>query len=261
MMVKIGVMVIDDDAIARRTLARLISQHDSLALLGEAECADSALPLIEQRCPEVLFLDVQMPRSSGFDLLRRLPQAPKVVFVSCSPSHTLQAFDVDAVDYLLKPVIPERFAATVGRLERLLFSSPQPPEKHHKTDRICLRADGNVHILPLPRLIVLEAEGNFTRVHSVDTTPLLISRSIGDFEERLPAPPFVRLDRSYLVNLDRLNHLERVSRDLSHLWLHGLSAPVPLGRTATERLRKLLESPLREIPPLEPEGLGREAAL
>lgn len=237
---KIGVVVIDDDLTGRKLLKTLIGQHDSLALLGLADSAASGADLIREERPDAIFLDIQMPGESGFDLLRGLTDPPKVVFVTCSPSHSLKAFEVEAVDYLLKPVMPPRFAATVQRLKRLFLPEPGPAQPHEASDRICLRANGQTHIVPLARLVALQAEGNFTRVHCADGSAVLSGRSIGDYAESLPSPPFARLDRSLIVNIDRMTRADRLSRNLSQLWIRGLSQPLELGRTATENLKGVL---------------------
>jgi len=241
MQARIKVMVVDDVKVERQVLRVLVESHPVLHWVGEADNAEAAAEMIEARQPDVLFLDVQMPERDGFELLRKLEAPPKVVFVSAWASYAVQAFTVEAVDFLRKPVAPQRFAATVERLRRVFAEESEQTVRHETNDRLCLRTTESTVILPLPRISALVADGDFTRVLLADDPPLLACRRLGDFDNLLPAPPFVRLDRSLVINRDRVLKLERLARDSAKLRLKGLDEPLVLGRTAMERLRELIK--------------------
>lgn len=235
---RIRVVVVDDMKVERLMLKNHIQAHEALQLAGEAENAAEGAEKIRTEKPDVVFLDVHMPEGDGFELLQSLEAPPRVVFVSASPGYAVQAFGVDAVDYLLKPVSPERFAATVARLKRAVFHEHSAQVRFNPQDRICLRTTERTHILPVQSIVALEADGDFTRaIVAEEPQPILVCRRLGDLDALLPKGSFLRVDRSLIVNLKWITRLERVSRNESQLWMKGLRRPLELGRTATERLR------------------------
>ena len=169
-----------------------------------------------------------MPHGDGFDLLARLPAPLPVVFVTAHSEFAVQAFEVDAVDYLLKPVRPHRLATAVARLRHALGQSPVDPV-YSDSDRICLRTPGRTVVAPADDLILLEADGDFTRITTEGGHPLLVCRTLGSFAETLPSPPLLRLDRSLMVNVERVETIEVSPTRGARVTLRGLSAPVELG--------------------------------
>lgn len=238
---KLTAVVIDDEAIHRRMTKALIARHTSLLWLAEADNAVRGAEIIERENPDIVFLDIYLSSGTGFHLLSNLQVQPKIVFVTSSRDHALEAIDIDAVDYLIKPVAEERFAATVRRLERLFFKGPNVAERHDQGDRICLRTESQTYIVPLPRIAALVADGNFTKVFVADRSPILVCKSLGTYDEALPTPPFVRLDRSLIINRERVLRTDRISRNLTRLWMKGMYTAIEIGRTATMRLNEILE--------------------
>jgi two-component system LytT family response regulator len=240
---RIRVMVVDDVAVQRMVMRRLIGQHSFLEWIGEADGAEKAVGMIDELKPDVLLLDVQMPGLTGLELFARLKDPPKVVFASAWPTYAVDAFTLDAVDYLLKPVSPERFASTAKRLERLFTEDENPAIRHEPMDRICVRSTERTIFLPLPTVASLKADGDFTWVRDIHQPAILACRRIGEFEEILPSPPFIRLDRSLIVNLERVSKVERLSRNDAQVWMRGLEEPMEIGRTALARLQEVMKVP------------------
>lgn len=236
------ILIVDDTSVHRILLRKLIETHPSMQVVAEADSVDAALEVIDREPLDVIFLDVQMPGKDGFALLRGLVNPPRVVFVSAWPGFAIEAFSVDAVDYLLKPVQGPRFDATVARLERLFRDEQLAPVPYEAADRICLRTTESTIIVPVQKIVALEASGDFTQVHIADQPSILACRRVGDFDESLPSPPFARLDRSMVVNLDRVARIEWLSRDLMEVQMRGLLSPLQLGRTAGQRLRSLAQA-------------------
>lgn len=235
----IRVLVVDDIAVQRLVMRRLIESHPSLEWIGEADHGAKGLEMIAAERPDAVILDVQMPGMDGFDMLSRVQNPPKIVFASAWPTYAVEAFALEAVDYLLKPVSPERFTSTVRRLERLFTGESSPEIRHDPMDRICLRTTERTIFLPLHGITSLEADGDFTWVKDAQQPPILACRRLGEFDELLPSPPFVRLDRSLIINIDRLSKFEKTSRNGAQLWLRGLAEPIEIGRTALARLQEL----------------------
>ncbi|MEO8205030.1 MAG: response regulator transcription factor [Chthoniobacterales bacterium] len=233
------VMIVDDEPLARQGLRQLLGVHPEVSVVAEAAKVSDAKLLIEREKPEALFLDIRMPGLSGFDLLKSLHEPPKVVFVTAYSQHAVEAFEVNAVDYLLKPVMPERLAAAIRRLRG-------GDDPYSEEDRICLRTPERTVIAKMEGIPLLQAEDDFTRVFVLNEQPLLIGQTLSSFERQLPAPPFLRLDRSHLVNVSAIQKWETLSRDEGRLHLNGLPTPLPLGRAAQARLRQQFNSGKRE---------------
>jgi two-component system LytT family response regulator len=163
--------------------------------------------------------------------------------VTAHAEHAIQAFDIEAVDYLLKPVTPARFAQAVQRLQAACAQGPAPnPEPTFSSqDHICLRTPQRTITVPVRDLLVLQAEGDFTRIYLKNSPPLMICAPIGQYEKLLPSPPFARLDRSLIINLQAPLHLRRKSRDEASLIIDKTNQEMPLGRTAQQRLRDALK--------------------
>ena len=231
------VAVIDDENLARQGLRHLLGAHPELELIGEADSHASALDLLRRESPDAIFLDIRMPGGTGFDLLQALDIMPKVVMVTAHAEHASQAFDIEAVDYLLKPVRPARFAQAVRRLQAS-FTSALEPLIHSLEDHICLRTPQRTVTAPIQDILLLQADGDFTRVFLKSSPPLMICHPLRYYEKILPSPPFVRLDRSLITNLHTTLRLDRKSRDLATLVIEGVSEEILLGRTAQKRLHE-----------------------
>ena len=169
-----------------------------------------------------------------------------MVFVTAHSEFAVQAFEVDAVDYLLKPVRPHRLATAVARLRHALGQSTDEPV-YSDSDRICFRTPGRTVVAPVEDLILLEADGDFTRITTEGGPPLLVCRTLGSFAETLPSPPLLRLDRSLMVNVERVETIEVSPTRGARITLRGLSAPVELGRTALRRLREAFPQAAAEL--------------
>jgi two-component system LytT family response regulator len=237
------VAVIDDERLARQGILQMLAAHPRLQIIGEADSKETALTLIQQEKPDGLFLDVHMPGGTGFDLIQSLEAPPKVVLVTAHAEHAIQAFDIQAVDYLLKPVKPTRFAQAVQRLQAACMPAlvPHPESAFSSEDHICLRTPQRTITVPVSDILVLQAEGDFTRIYLKNSPPLMICVQLGQYEKLLPSPPFARLDRSLILNLQTPLNLRRKSRDEASLVFDKANHEIPLGRTAQQRLRDALK--------------------
>jgi two-component system LytT family response regulator len=233
------VMLVDDEALARQGLRAELERLPDVEVCGEAGNIAQAAEAIPALAPDAVFLDIRMPHGDGFALLKQLPTPPLVVFVTAHSEYAAQAFDVQAVDYLLKPVRAQRLADAVSRLRRALGSSGPEPA-YHEGDRICLRTPERTLVTRARDIVLLQAEGDFTRVTVAQEHPLLICQTLGAFERTLPGPPLVRLDRSLMINLERVETIEISPTRGARVTLRGLEEPVELGRTAMRRLREAI---------------------
>ena len=240
------VMLIDDEALARQGLRAELQQLPEVEVCGEAESIEEAVEIIPLVRPQALFLDIRMPHGDGFDLLPRLPAPLPVVFVTAHSEFAAQAFEVQAVDYLLKPVRPPRLAEAVARLQSALGRGGEEPA-YGEEDRICLRTPERTLVTRAEDIVLLQAEGDFTRVTVEQEHPLLICQTLGVFERTLPLPPLVRIDRSLMINIERVETIEVSPTRGARVTLRGLELPVELGRTALRRLREAIPQVAGEL--------------
>jgi two-component system, LytTR family, response regulator len=233
----VRVLIVDDEHLARQAMRRLLADHPEVEIAGEAEGLREAMVAIERTEPELIFLDIELGAGGdGFDLLAALPRPPIVVFVTAYAEHAVEAFAVNAVDYLLKPVEPERLVESLARAERTLARAAPPAG----SGVIALRTPKQTVLVAPGDIAALRADGDFTHVFVADQPAIMIWRTLGHFESLLPAPPFLRLGRSLIINRDRLRKVETPSRAGARITLDGVPEPVTLGRTAAARLREAL---------------------
>ncbi len=232
------VMLVDDERLARQALRQMLATMEGVELVAEAESVSAARDAYERKRPHAVFLDIRMPREDGFAFLRALELPPKVVFVTAYSEHAVRAFEVDAVDYLLKPVRPKRLADAVARLRGACGAGDAGERSYGAHDRICLRTPGRTVVATLDKVAALEADGDFTRCFVAGEQPIMICQKLGAYERMLPAPPFVRVSRSLMVNVDAFVRSRRISRDEEQVWLDGLPEPFTLGRAPQLRLRE-----------------------
>jgi len=205
-------IVIDDERLARKELINLLKQYVHIDVIAESSNADDAKKKIETLHPDLIFLDIQMPEKDGFQLLAELTYMPMVIFVTAYDEYALKAFDVSALDYLLKPVAPERLEETLTRL-----NSAQEPEVESAdmTRRNRLRPDDQIFIkdgercwfVSLSEVSRFQSEGNYVRVYFQNQKPMIL-RSLNNLETTLDSRSFFRANRKYIINLQWIDKVE-----------------------------------------------------
>jgi len=207
-------LLIDDERLARKELAELLKIHPEIEIIGEAQNVEEALLLIETLNPELIFLDIQMPEKNGFDLLKELDSCPKVVFVTAYDEYALKAFEVNALDYLLKPVDPDRLRDTIKKLldevkseDSYILPDSKQKNKLDGSDTIFIKDGEKCWFIELSKVRLFESEGNYVKVHFEDQKPLIL-RSLNSLESRLDEYTFFRANRKYIVNLKWIRSIE-----------------------------------------------------
>ena len=216
-------LIIDDEPVARREMRRLLKQHPEIEVIGEAGDAVTALDLVARLKPELLFLDIQMPETNGFELLDSIPDpVPRVIFCTAYDVHALRAFEVNAIDYLLKPVEPARLAQSLHRLDAKSDRPIEMPSEGPllESDRVLLRSESRSWLAPVQSILLLTADGNYTHVH-FNNNKVLLSRSLQSLERRLPKALFFRVSRSQIVNLKAVVEVSESSNGGMQLTLAG----------------------------------------
>jgi two-component system LytT family response regulator len=202
-------VIVDDERLARNELRRMVEAAGSVELIGEARNAAEAAELIDRLRPELVFLDIQMPDADGFELLERLDAAPFVIFTTAFDHYALRAFEVSALDYLVKPVVPERLAAALAKAAAWQRAQPAPADADgalRRGQRIFVRDGERCWFVPVEDIVLLESEGNYVRLWFGAHRPL-VPRSLNAIEQRLDPAMFFRANRRQVINTETIESL------------------------------------------------------
>jgi len=224
-------LIVDDERLARVELRRLLAAHPEIEIVGEASDGQEAVEAIAALDPDLLLLDIQMPGISGFELLERLEHLPQVIFTTAYDEYAIKAFEVNALDYLLKPVTPERLASALERM--------RPTETRAPLEQVFVRDGERCWIVRLPEIFLLESEGNYTRVHFREESPL-IRRTLNALEERLDADAFFRANRAQIINLKWIDKVDIAVAGGLVVTLRG-GRTIEMSRRQSDKLREILK--------------------
>jgi two-component system LytT family response regulator len=237
-------LIIDDERLARKELTSLLAAHEQIIIVGEAGNADDAEALIAEKRPDLLFLDINMPGRSGFELLGSLDHAPHVIFVTAYDEHALKAFSVNALDYLLKPIDPDRLAAAVGKLQDQHDTQLPTREVLRESDQIFLKDGEKCWFVTLKDVRSFESVGNYVRVRFSDQKPLVL-RSLNKLEEKLDPLVFFRANRKHIINLRWVESIEPwfsggLMVKLKHTGKDSVQETIEVSRRQAARFKELL---------------------
>jgi two-component system LytT family response regulator len=259
-MARVRALVVDDERLARRRLLRLLKEEPGIDVVGECADGEAAVLAIEEKAPDLVFLDVQMPAFNGFEVLEAIgpERAPAVVFVTAYDQYALRAFDVHALDYLLKPFPRPRFQQAVARARtevmrgragetedsgrRLLSLLQELRGEGKRLERLAVNTGGRVFFLRMEEVDWIESEGNYLRLH-VGAELHLVRGTLKGLEARLDPERFVRIHRSTIVNLDRIREVQPWFQG-EHILILRDGTRLTTGGEYGKRLRGLLRNPL-----------------
>ncbi len=208
----ITAIIIDDERLARAELRKLLQQHPDIEVLDEAANVDEGLEKIEQLNPDLIFLDIQMPGKTGFDLLAEIDKAPKVIFTTAYDEYALKAFEVNALDYLLKPIEPKRLADAVVKVQEEISKEKAEAVPYNRgilgeTDQVFVKDGERCWFVKLSDIRMFESVGNYAKVFFGSNKPLIL-KSLNALEERLDERIFFRANRKHIINLRWVEKIE-----------------------------------------------------
>ena len=246
----ITALLVDDEPKALDRLADMLEGFETIDVIGRAGNVDEAERFLRGRAPDVVFLDITMPGRLGVDLLGSVPQGTKVVFVTARENYAVDAFRAGAIDYVLKPFDRERIQITVERLERLFAEDGEPgPAPHTRAGAAGVDDDQTVELalsrgrsrtVTFAEILWIEAVQNYTRVQVAGEEPVILRRTMAEWEAILPAREFPRISRSLFVQFPKIRSTQWQSRDQMLVFFAGVDEPLPIGRTPMARLKELL---------------------
>ena len=206
----IKALIIDDERLARRELSNLLAVHKEIEIIGECSNAKEAETKIAELKPDLIFLDIQMPGKNGFELLEELEQVPQVIFVTAYDEFALKAFEVNAMDYLLKPVEEDRLSEALKKISSGITS--QEPEEENKDSlnehsQVFIKDGDKCWFVELSKIRLFESEGNYIRVFFENQRPLIL-KSLNNLDKRLDEKVFFRANRKHIINLRWIEKVE-----------------------------------------------------
>jgi two-component system LytT family response regulator len=242
------VIIIDDEPLARSIVVEYLQTHPELQLMQECSDGFEGIKAIMQHQPDVIFLDIQMPKINGFEMLELVEQPPAVIFTTAFDEYAIKAFETHAVDYLLKPFSKERFdkavqkwldqkptTAPAAATETLLESASLSPSQNQ---RIVVKNGAKIKIIPVQEVLFLEAADDYVKIHTTDSY-YLKNKTMAHFEKALDVHQFARCHRSYMVNVQHIARIDPYEKD-GHIAILKSGAKVPVSKTGYVKLRQVL---------------------
>lgn len=233
-----NVVIIDDEPLAISIVEEYLKDF-SVNVLARCNNGFEALKAIKEHQPDLIFLDIQMPKINGFELLELLDEKPKVIFTTAFDEYAIKAFEHQASDYLLKPFTKERFAKAMANVSQQNFNkveaSANEYQKGQNLNRIVLKDGADIKIIPTKDVVYLEAYDDYVKIHTANNT-YLKKYTLSKFEEQLATAKFVRIHRSYIINLTYLKQVEQVNKD-SHRAIMATDDKLAISRSGYSLLK------------------------
>lgn len=240
---KIKIIIVDDESLARQITKNYLANRDDVEILDECSNGFDAIKKINELKPDLIFLDIQMPRINGFEMLELIENPPQVIFTTAFEEYALKAFETHAIDYLLKPFNKERFDKamqkalqqnTIAEKESFLQAMTLPMH----TNRIVVKDGNNIRIIPLSQIFYLEAADDYVKIVTKEHT-FLKKQTMAYFEENLQHGQFARVHRSFLVNTQMVTRIDPYEKD-GHLVLLTNGIKIPVSKSGYKKLKELL---------------------
>ena len=238
-------LIVDDEHLARTVLREYLAAHPDVEIVGECANGYEAVKAIAEHDPDLVFLDIQMPKLDGFEVVELAGSKPHYVFATAYDQFALRAFEVHAVDYLLKPFSRERLAKTLAQVR---LRAPQPSRieavvkdaqaRQQPLERILIRDGARVHVVAVGSIDYIEAQDDYVRINA-DGKGYLKHQRLSELEAQLDASVFVRIHRSHIVNVGAVERIEPVSKD-NHCAVLKSGVKLPISRSGYQKVRELL---------------------
>lgn len=233
-------VIVDDERLARTRLRAMLEAHPEIAIAGEADGVQSALELIQKTQPEVVFLDIQMPGETGFELVNKLRHPVKIIFVTAFDEYAIRAFEINALDYLLKPVSAERLACAIQRLETPPPASEPSNRPLDYDDLLFLPVGDSSRFLRVREIQSIRAADVYSEIVTAGGQKLLALKPLSEWEARLPGRYFLRIHRSTIINVEFVERVEKGFNYSFDVYLQNAKDPVTMSRRYATKLKDRL---------------------
>ena len=230
-------LIVDDERLARKELVSMLQEFNNIKIVGEADSVSTAVKAVEKFDPDIIFLDIQMPGGSGFDLLDKTDIKSKIIFVTAYDEFAIRAFEVNALDYLLKPVNPERLQAAIERLEKE-ESLEENLRKLKYDDVLFILLDSQYKFINIKNILCINAAGDYTELTLTDGKNGITVKSMKEWEYRLPEQNFCRIHRSTIVNIEYIERIEEWFNYSFRVFIKGVEKPLVMSRRYAAKLKE-----------------------
>ena len=233
-------LIVDDERLARTKLRSMLAEFPEIQIIAEADSVAHAVKIIEQENPEIIFLDIQMPKQNGFDLLEQIDTNAKIIFVTAYDEYAIRAFEVNALDYLLKPVNPKRLEQTIQRLS-IQLPKPANDEKLKYDDVLFVNFGRRAAFIKVSEIKCIRASNVYSEIYAEDNKKALLHQSLNEWENRLPEKQFLRIHRSTIINLEFIERIEKRLNFSFNVYLRGFDEPFAISRRYAAKLKNHLK--------------------
>lgn len=232
-------LVIDDSRLARNELKRLLKEFETIEVVGEAADANEAKELIEEKKPDLIFLDIQMPGKNGFELLEDLEEVPEVIFTTAYDEYAIKAFDYNALDYLQKPIQKDRLLGAINKVsEKKEKVAARSEDRMTENHQVFVKDGDKCWFVQLSEVRLFEVDGNYTKLYFEDNKPM-IPRTLNYLETRLDPQTFFRANRQQIINLKWVERIEPWFSGSIKIYMKG-GHDVDVSRRQTQRFKELM---------------------
>lgn len=249
MKTKIKIIIIDDESLARQVSRNYLSRHNNIEIVAECSNGFDAIKKINELKPDIILLDIQMPKLTGFEMIELIENPPVIIFTTAYDHFAIKAFEVSAVDYLLKPFSEERFDQAINKAIKLLDDKfkqddsirsiiAEHDKKIETLERIVIKDGGKINIIPVNEIRRIEAQDDYVMIYS-EQGKFLKQKTMKYFEDHLDETQFVRIHRSHIINLFYLQHLEQQENDSYKIILKN-GQDLPVSKSGLARLKATL---------------------
>ena len=231
-------IIIDDERLARNELKKLLLDFPNVEVIDEAANAAEGIKKIDALGPDLIFLDIQMPGKTGFDMLQELDKAPHVIFTTAYDEYALRAFEINAIDYLLKPVSAKRLKTAIEKLGESLDASRARIIKLNYNDRLMVEHKKSVNFIKISQITHVTASGEYSYVHTNDGREFITSKPLNEWEIRLPDENFCRIHRSTILNFDYIVKIDHNITGTAEVILQGSPESFKISRNYYKKLKQ-----------------------
>lgn len=236
----IKTLIVDDERLARVSLKKLLESYSEINIIGEADTCKNALDLIKSHKPDLIFLDIELADETGFNLLESIENNFKVIFVTAYDEYAIRAFEVNAADYLLKPVNPERLKIAINRISNTTKEEKEVKKKYEYSDSIYVKLNNSTsNFIKINSIITIESVGNYSRIITAERKSYIILKTLKQWEEELPDKSFKRIHRSTIINFEYINRIEKYSKNIHKVYLTQIEEPLEISRRFAGKLKNL----------------------
>lgn len=232
-------IIIEDEYWARVTLRDKVEKFPEIEVIGEAASVAEGVTILSEMHPDIIFLDIELTDGTGFDLLNKTEYGGKVIFVTAFDSYAIRAFEINALDYLMKPISESRLRDTIERINSTSFPKDDEFSLQLKSDdRLMVTHKNCIHFIKVSEIVLISTAQDYTSLHTVEMKEYLVSKTMNEWEKRLPQELFCRIHRCYIINFEFIENITKLSPNAASIFLSGFEKPFRVSRSYYHKLKQ-----------------------